>query len=532
MRSPPPVTENQRVMDVPLSGGRSAQPWALLGLLTITLVVFWPSFRYGFVSDDFLQLTRNSWERVWAAWQQEGFRRPFDELFYWFFWKAFGTQALPYRIFLCGLYFLNTILVYRVTTTLLRDPLSGFVVGAMFATNLVQFRNVYWINCVISLIETTFFLAALLCFLYRLEGGGRRWSALALALATLGVVATKEHLVTFPLVAALTAGLRQLARQGSLTRADIWSIAQSTAVFWMVPVFFAAQRVASSVLSSGDVGCPYNVTRCFGADRSDPYFVSLWGVHLLTNLGHQLYWNLANLGLYWPDRIVNANAGKLEWRGLGPNQYALIAAYGSAVAAGYWWLRRRVSRVILALAGLWFITVLAPVLILPNHSYPYYSALASVGLWIAVVTPLSVLRVSGYGRGAAVGLVLLAGLFTTNSIYWTQKNLSSHLITSTSRFLSGFETHLKFLHPTVPRGATLVFPNIDGWHLGYRLAPAVMYGDPTIRTLAREDIVVQDGRILVDEQAALDPSHTLVFLLTPEGLRDVTSDLPLTPRAR
>lgn len=511
-------------MNAWFSENRSAQPLALLGLFAVTLVVFWPSFRYGFVSDDFLQLTRNSWERVWAAWQQEGFRRPFDELFYLFFWKAFGVHALPYRIFLFGLYFLNTMLVYRLTTTLLRDPLSGFVVGAMFAANLVQFRNVYWVNCAIALMETTFFLAALLCFLRRLNGGGRGWNALALALATLGVITTKEHLLVFPLVAALTAGFRQLALQGSLTRADMWSIGRSTVIFLMVPVFFAGQRVAFGVLSAGDVGCPYNVTRCLSADNSDPYLVSLWGVHLLTNLAHNVYWNLGNLGIYWPDGIVNPSAGELEWRGLGPSQYALIAAYGAAVAAWYWWLRRRVSWVALVLGGLWFVGLLAPVLILPNHSYPYYSAFASLGLWIAVVMPFSALRASGHRRPVTVGLVLFVILFLANSIYWTHKNLPTHLITSTSKFLAGFEAHLKFLHPTVPHGATLVFLNIEGWHLGYRLAPSVMYGDLSIRTLAKEDVAVQNGRISLKEQVALDPSRTLAFLLTPEGLRDVTAD--------
>lgn len=512
------------LMGIPSLHTRRPEVLALPGLLAVTLVVFWPSFQYGFVSDDFVQLTRNSWERVWGAWQQEGFRRPLDELFFLIFWKAFGFHALPFRIFLFGLYFLNTVLVYRLTTILLREPLSGLVVAAMFAANLVQFRNVYWVSCAIFLMETTFFLGALLCFLRRFEGGGRGWSALALALAILGVFATKEHLAMFPVVAALAAGMRGLASRGSLMRGDIRSIARSTAIFWLVPVFFVGQRVAFSVFLPTDMGCPYDLTRCLGSDRSDPFFASLWGIHLLTNLAHQAYWNLGNLGIYWLDGIANPSAGRLEWRAVGQFQYALISAYGALLAAAYWWLRQSASWGTLALGGLWFTGLLVPVLILPNHGYPYFSAFASVGLWIAVVMPFSRLRVSRHRSRGTVGLVLLVVLFLANSLYWTHQNRSTHLITSTSKFLTGFEAHLKFRHPTVPQGATLVFPNIEGWHLGYRLAPAFMYGDPSIRTLAKEDVSIQGGRISVNEQVELDPSRTVVFLLAPEGLRDVTAE--------
>ena len=511
-------------MDARFPDSRSARVLPLLGLFALTLVVFWPSFQYGFVSDDFVQLTRNSWERVWSTWREEGFRRPLDELFFLSFWKAFGFHALPYRIFLCGLYFLNTVLVYRLTTSLLRDRLSGFAVAAMFAANLVQFRNVYWVSCAIGLMETMLFLVALLCLLRRLDGGPAGWSALALAVATLGVITTKEHLAMFPLVAGLTAAFRQLVLRGSLTRADLWSIGRSTAIFWVVPIFFVGARLVLKIVSTGGLECPYDPTRCLGADSSDPFFVSLWGVHLLRNLLQHLYWNLGNFGIYWLDGILNPNAGKLEWLGVGPTQYALIATYGILLAAAYWWLRRLVPWGTLVLSGLWFIVLLAPVLVLPNHSYPYFSAFASVGLGIAVVMPFSMLRVSGHPYGATVGLGLLLSLFLATSLYWSHKNLSTHLITSTSRFLIGFEAHLKFLHPSVPPGATLVFLNIDGWHLGYRLAPAFMYGDPSIRTLAKGDVAVQNGRISVKEQVALDPHRTLVFVLTPDGLRDVTTE--------
>ncbi|MFZ5862488.1 MAG: hypothetical protein ACOYXR_06610 [Nitrospirota bacterium] len=497
---------------------------AIGGILTVTVVLFTPSFRYGFVSDDFLEVTLTSWSQVWAAWVRDGFRRPLDEVYFLTFYKLFGFDPQPFRLFLLALYSTNTLLVYFFIRGLLRDKIAGAAVAVLFAANLVQFRNIYWISNSIFLMETFFFLVALYCYVESLERGNRAWIVAALGIALFGVLMTKEHLVMFPVVAAITGCYHRLALTGSLTRDDIVSIARSAKLFLLVPLIFFLSRAAATAITETGLGCPYDLQSCLNANEADPFRVSLFGPHLLINFMQQAYWNLGNIGAYVVDSLWNESSGILEWRNISWPQYLITCGYGLAIVGwhrmfnqnGAWWY--------LVLGLLWFFTILAPVLVLPNHSYPYFSSFASIGLWIALIIPFRGLQ-GLWGRSAArVGILALVLLFTANSIYWVSKNLPTHLITSTSRFLSGLEGHLKLLHPTLPHGATLVFLNIGNWHLGYNKAPIVMYRDPSIQIFSKEDLQVRDGRLSLPENRPFSRTSTFVFLLTPNGLREVTRE--------
>ncbi len=495
---------------------------AVAGLLfTTVMIVFYPSFHYGFASDDFIFLSRRSWEHLWNAWVAEGFGRPLDDLYFTLFYRLFGTNPLPFRIVLAFIYFVNTYLVYVFVRRLTGDRAIGCAGAILFAANTVQFRNVYWISCNLLLFATFFFLSALLAYLRYLDERRTYFLWIAFGVALLGLLTTKEDLAIFPVAALLAGGYRSIAMSRANFLRDLKGLFKSTLIFWTIPLVFFGYRIVMTRFAGSGIGCPYDVMKCFESGSANPYRVSLLGWHVLENLARQAYWNLGSFGIYWLDGF-NEYQGVFEWREVGGWQYLLIGCFIGFVITLYYCWRRYISWGYLYLGALWFLVLLLPVLFLPTQVYPYYSAFAGLGPIIAVLVLFKGMQGWRNATVARSGLIVFVGLFLLNSIYWTDYNRPRNFVTKASQFLSRLETDLKRLHPGLPAGAQLVFVDVSYWYLGHVLAPSVMYDDPSIRTFSTEDLVFRNNRVYVKGETVLDPRKTFVFTIAESGLQEVT----------
>jgi tetratricopeptide (TPR) repeat protein len=147
---------------------------------------------------------------------------------------------------------------------------------------------------------------------------------------------------------------------------------------------------------------------------------------------------------------------------------------------------RRAPAGLLAVAGLWSASGLAPLIAVNSH-FVYYAYYPAAGLALAAVTLLARLgrprwtRLQAVRAGAAVLLaaVLAAGAGAKHD----GAQHDTHSIRRANRYLAGFKRDLLRQHPAFPEGARCFFWNVP-YFIGFQLAdgPAlrVWYDDLTL----------------------------------------------------
>ena len=509
---------------------REAGIAALLSL--VCLALFYPSFKYGFVGDDYDLVTLNTWNQLFGFWESVNYRRPLDELFYFTFYNLFGYNPLPYKIFQLVVFAVNTFLVYRLLCVLTKNQLVGTLVAILFAANTVQFRNIYWISNNILLYSTTFYLVAALLFVRYLEEKRTINLVIAYIVVVTGLLFTKENLVTFPITAVLLAALVALSRKGTISRDDFIPIIRSTAVLWTIPFLFIVLRTLISWILGETEQCPYNLLDCFKnnavitGEVNSAFQISFMGIHVVKNLALQLFWNFGSLGIYWADMPFNQYAGTLEWRDMGKPEYLLVFGFLAVFVFLYWAFRKSISTWYLIIGLLWFAGNLSPTLVLSDHVHPYFSAFPAIGIILALMMPF--LHISnrvdlGHTKIIQVTGFALALLIFANSIYWIHTNEKTHLITRTSVLLQKLEKDLKRMYPAMPKHTNLIFINLGDWVLGYSKAPKVIYNEPSLNIWSADDFLLKNNKVFSKEKIYLDKSRTHVFLRTQNGLQEITS---------
>lgn len=118
-------------------------PLNIVGGLTIGIVVlitYFAAWRIGFWSDDYafievaarLSFIENLlWyfdPRLQSLWY-----RPIPGMLWWFEWRLFGADPLGYHLVYVLIHFVNCLLLYVITTFLLKDWLIGFVAAVVYA---------------------------------------------------------------------------------------------------------------------------------------------------------------------------------------------------------------------------------------------------------------------------------------------------------------------------------------------------------------------------------------------------------------
>jgi hypothetical protein len=167
---------------------------------------------------------------------------------------------------------------------------------------------------------------------------------------------------------------------------------------------------------------------------------------------------------------------------------------------------------------------------MPDHVYPYFSALSAVGLFLALTMWLHAATERWSAKAVRLGGTLLLGLFLANSLYWTRANESVNVITTTSRLLQRLDVDLKRMHPAFPPGTTLVFPGIHSWSLGDGAALRVMYDDLPLRVYGWEAFTQDGGGWYATRRMNLQETTTHVFIRTQGRLREITPQFFLVYR--
>ena len=209
---------------------------ALTVLALITVSLFGWMARSYFLADDFILLVQAhaplSWGSIFATRGGDGSFRPLGYLSYVASAKWAGTDPAAWHWLGFGLHIANTILLYAAAALLGYSRFLAWLAAALFAMHGTHPEAVVWMAGRFDLLSTSFFLAALVCFLESLkaDSGRKTWLVVAVIAMTAGLL-SKESAYSFALVAALLVMCSGAARRREAWVAVLIFVAVTAALF-------------------------------------------------------------------------------------------------------------------------------------------------------------------------------------------------------------------------------------------------------------------------------------------------------------
>jgi len=380
-----PVKNNEVAGAIPDRKGVSGSLyWIVAGL---AILPYLPSFGYGFVYDDDVQVLANpailSWHFVPAYFgkaiagffsgvRSAHYYRPLFFLWLRLNYFVWGTQAWGWHLANVALHLAASLLVLMVLKKYFRDVLWAAVGAAIFAVHPSHVETVAWVSgCTDSLMAVSL-LGSLWLWMKARETGSLAWGIGSLACCGTALL-SKETAVILPVVIFFHALLGipaggpseegKARRVGSALRESIPYVIVT--VVYAAVRFFVLHGIPSPALwvSRGE------------ALLTMPSIMWFYARHLVWP------WNLS---LFYDFPVVSRASSYLFW---GP--LALLA--GLIAATGIWYRRSRDPRIVLA--GLWFLLPLVPALYIGvfkqddfvHDRYLYLPVLgmAILGAWLA-----------------------------------------------------------------------------------------------------------------------------------------------------
>ena len=196
-----------------LGGSRWPQDQAGIALQAAVLVVatftaYFPAIFAGYIWDDAKVLYANpliqapdGLKRIWFTTEAEDYW-PLCYTMFWFEWRIWGSNPMPYHIGNIALHALAAVLLWRVLRRLNLGDAGAFLGAMIFAVHPVTVASVAWITERKNVLSMAFYLASILAYLRHEDQVSRRWYAVSLIAAAAALLA-KTSAVVLPVVLLL-----------------------------------------------------------------------------------------------------------------------------------------------------------------------------------------------------------------------------------------------------------------------------------------------------------------------------------------
>ena len=378
--------------DGPVTGFHAMNRKQILGaaavLAAITVLVYCPAMRGGFIWDDGDMVTNNpriqsagGLHEIWLGEKMTDYH-PLTYSVFWLEWRCWGNHPAGYHVVNILIHAANVVLLWLVLRKL-RIP-GSWLAALLFGVHPVCVASVAWIAELKNTLSMLCYLAALLCWLRSEDGEGwnPRFHALALLFFLLALLA-KVSVVVLPVVLLLLAWWRR----GRVSRRD-----------WMrtAPFFFLA-------VALGVFGMAFQNQY---ATLNDSLPVRLLG-------GSWAVWFYL-WKIFWP---VHLTIIYPRWNPSAASPAAWIPGLSFAAMLFVFWRNRAGWARALWFATAYFVIALAPVLGLFKLVYLYFAQAADHLQYLAV-PGMAALAVAGgwrwFGRrrtaGCAMGMAAAAVL--------------------------------------------------------------------------------------------------------------------------
>ena len=269
----------------------------------------------------------------------------------------------------------NALLVFDIARRLLASPAAGLAAALVYASAPGHALAVRWIAFTTIWGTVLVYFLGLRTWLHASDGTRARVTFLLFVVALL----CSEHAASFPLAVTAVAVLGQ-------GRRDWRELAHELAPLWIVGGLYVLARFVyiSVIFPARD-------------PRAAELFSSAYALFFDVRA------TLSTLGAYVSAALapLYPSVRSPAWRSIAGT--VTLGLTVTAVASALWTRRRWVG---VAACGLvLFVSGLGPVLFLPQHIYPAYIGVGSLGVALAIVAPLAALP-----RGDAVALAVAAAL--------------------------------------------------------------------------------------------------------------------------
>jgi len=341
-------------------------PWLPALLLAAAVAgAYVPSLGGGFLWDDDLHITANptivgplGLQEIWTSARANYF--PLVLTNFWVQHALWGLEPLGYRIVTLACHVVAAVLLWRVLLRL-RAP-GAWLGAAIWALHPVQVESVAWICELKNTQSAVFFLLSAWAWLRWVEadGGGSRaghWYGLALAAAALAIL-SKPSTVMLPVALGLGAWW--------LRGRPAWRDAARLVPFFALSGLAAGWTIWEQKFNSGAIGPEWSQTL--------PERIAIAGRVVWFYLGK----------LAWPEPLMFIYP---RWE-IAVRPLAFAAALGVAAGLGALLWRCRDGRLRAdALAGLFFVALLFPVLGFFNVYFFRYSFVGDHFQYLAAMGP-------------------------------------------------------------------------------------------------------------------------------------------------
>jgi hypothetical protein len=455
-----------------LRGSSHAFAWYFLAPV-IGLLLYWRVPLLWFQNDDFawLSLDRDVRENgllhaLFTPFAQGTVRVLGDRLFFLACSGLFRLHALPYRLIELATWVLALTLIVLIGERLIGSRAAALAAAVVWAANVNAVEAVAWASAYDQLLCAVCVLAA---FYSRLRG----WRAAEWIFYLAGFGAL-EIMVMYPFLAVLYA---LCAHRKQLRAASLWLLFAPAVAFTAMHFLWIPKATTGIYALSLDSRLP-STFASYLAWTFEP------GLSALRSHAQQLR---------IPELILGAVLG---------------------LALGWFAIRQLVLRQWMAafFCG-WFVALLAPVLLLPNHLTPYYLTLPSIGVaWLAGWAIARGWSQGGYARLAAIGFAAAyfvgngAGIQTQTRWFETRSQRIHRVVEGVAETVAS--------HP----GAAIALEGVDDelYQTGIDSHPFLLVG--------AERVWRVPGDISPDDlRAAAAKGHTRVLEIAPDGAtRDIT----------
>lgn len=207
----------------------------MIGLLTLSALIYVPPYRDAFIADDYKHLefiapfVSTPWlayrilSPFWLGW----YYRPLQNLLILGGRLAFGLHPFPFYLTLWALHAVAALLLYRYARALKTGAFGAWCAAFLFTINAVHQEVVGWISSLSIPVAAILSLTALLNYAAYQRRPDRRWRLLLVAVAsTLALLAREESLVLPGLL-----GAQWLAERRRPRRAEVAAIAALLAIW-------------------------------------------------------------------------------------------------------------------------------------------------------------------------------------------------------------------------------------------------------------------------------------------------------------
>lgn len=410
---------------------------ALLFTIILSLTLYKSSLGYFFFQDDFFNFNITQINNVWDFLSFFKFRsdiiayRPISlQTYYYLSHLAFNFNSLPFRVVGMGLFFLCFLLIFKVTSIIIKNKKAAIVAASLWVLSSIHFMSLTQINY--NIIGTFFYLLTTLAFLNFLKVKNFPLYVLTI-LSFFVTLVSFEFSVTWP---AITGFYYLVVLKHS--------VGKTFKVFFPFIIIDILYLFLRNFYVKPPPVIEYQIAVNFDSAKALFWYV-LWSVNVPEEFKKQAVKNLIILNndflwQFWP--LISVSFIAFIWE--------IILG---VLLPAYYIIKDKLA-INLRLASFfifWFALSISPVLLLPNHNFPMYLTLSSIGIYCTV----SYLVIVSKKLFLFVPILLIWIISSKINIDFYKINSYA---ASSNKIALEFYQNMKANFPTLPKNSVVYYP--------------------------------------------------------------------------